>query len=60
MTAFEDAFFGKHEIEKRRAEECFSERPAFDAAVEKIKQARFSASQSAPVMPSPNVRMEGA
>ena len=60
MTAFEDAFFGKHEIEKTRAEECFAERPAFDAAVEKIKQAKFTSSQSAPVMPSPNVRMEGA
>lgn len=60
MTAFEDAFFGKHEIEKSRAEECFAERPAFDAAVEKIRQAKFAASQAAPAMPMPNIRMEGA
>lgn len=60
MTAFEDAFFGKHEIEKSRAEECFSERPAFDAALEKIRQMKFAASQDSPVLPSPTVGLEGA
>ena len=59
MTAFEDAFFGKHTIEKSRAEECFAERPAFDAALEKIRQAKFAASQNVAVMPSPNVSIEG-
>lgn len=59
MTAFEDAFFGKHVIEKSRAEECFAERPAFDAALEKIRQAKFAASQNVAMMPSPNVSMEG-
>ena len=58
MTAFEDAFFGKHEIEKGRAEDCFAERHAFDAALEKIRQSKFAASQQVPVMPSPNVGME--
>jgi len=60
MTAFEDAFFGKHEIEKSRAEECFAERPAFNAAIEKIRQAKFAALQNQPAMPTPTVGMEGA
>ena len=59
MTAFEDAFFGKHEIERSRAEECFVERPAFDAAVEKIRLQKFAATQSAPMIPMPEARMEG-
>ena len=59
MTAFEDAFFGKHEIEKSRAEECFAQRPAFDLALEKIRQQNFAASQNNPVMPPPSVGMEG-
>ena len=62
MTAFEDAFFGKHEIEKSRAEECFAERKEFDEAVEKIRQRKFAASQNVdtgPLLPSPDVRMEG-
>ena len=58
MTAFEDAFFGKHVIEKSRAEECFSDRPAFDAAIEKIRQMKFAASQDSPVI-APTVTMEG-
>jgi len=56
MTGFEDAFFGKHEIEKSRAEEFFTERPAFDAAVEKIRQRKFAASQNDPT--TPGVRVE--
>lgn len=59
MTAFEDAFFGKHEIEKSRAEECFAQRPTFDASLEKIRQMKFAASQNNPVMPPPSVGMEG-
>lgn len=58
MTAFEDAFFGKHEIEKSRAEECFSQRPEFDAALEKIKQSKFAASQTAAVIPTTSLSTE--
>lgn len=58
MTAFEDAFFGRHEIEKSRAESCFAERPAFDAAVEKIRQLKFAASQNAASIPAPGVHVE--
>ena len=60
MTAFEDAFFGKHEIDRSRAEECFEGRAAFDAAVESIRKARFTAQEHAPVLPPPNVTVEGA
>lgn len=60
MTAFEDAFFGKHEIEQARAQECFAERPAFDAAIEKIRQAQFAASQNLPPTPPTGVRVEAA
>ncbi|QEG21213.1 hypothetical protein MFFC18_10680 [Mariniblastus fucicola] len=59
MTAFEDAFFGKHVIERRRAEVCFSERPAFNAALEKIKQQKFAAMQGASMLAQPKVGMEG-
>ncbi len=60
MTAFEDAFFGKHEIEKSRAEECFSGRAAFDTGIEQIRKARFDAQQSSvPTLPPPSVSVEG-
>ncbi len=60
MTAFEDAFFGKHDIEQNRAQECFAERPAFDTAIEKIRQQKFAASQNLPPSPPTGVRMEAA
>jgi hypothetical protein len=59
MTAFEDAFFGKHDIEKDRAEECFAGRGEFEAALEKIRQAKFAASQQQPTIPQ-NMQVEGA
>ncbi len=60
MTAFEDAFFGKHEIGKQRAEACFAGRAAFDAGLERIKNARFAAQQNPSVLPAPTVSVEGA
>ena len=59
MTAFEDAFFGQHEISKERAAACFAERPAFDAAIEKIRQQKFAAAQNEPSLSRPAVRIEG-
>ena len=58
MTAFEDAFFGKHEISQSRAEDCFGGRAAFDAGLEKIRKARYDA-QHSPALPPPTVSMEG-
>ena len=60
MTAFEDAFFGKHNIDRSRAEECFAGRAAFDAAIERISNARFAAQEQGPIIPPPNVSVEGA
>jgi hypothetical protein len=58
MTAFEDAFFGKHEIDKQRAEACFAGRAAFDAGLEKIKSTKYSAHQNSPILPTA-VSVEG-
>ena len=60
MTAFEDAFFGQHEISKSRAEECFAARPAFDAAIEKIRQEKFAAAANEPALTTSSIRIEGA
>ena len=59
MTAFEDAFFGQHQISKERAAKCFADRPAFDAAVEKIRQRKFAADQREKSLASPTVGIEG-
>jgi hypothetical protein len=53
MIAFEDAFFGKHQIDKVRAEDCFAGRPAFDNALEKIRASKFTHQQTSPTNPSP-------
>lgn len=49
MTAFEDAFFGKHTISKARAELCFAGREQFNQSIHRIKQERFAARATKPV-----------
>lgn len=60
MTAFEDAFFGQHEISESRAQECFAARPDFDVAIEKIRQQKFATAANEPALATSAIRIEGA
>lgn len=46
MTAFEDAFFGKHVISQARARECFGGKAEFEQQAQRIKAAKFAASRN--------------
>jgi hypothetical protein len=58
MTAFEDAFFGKHHISKERAECCLSGRADFNQTIERIKQEKFSAARAPTVEPNKSFAVE--
>ena len=60
MIAFEDAFFGKHQIEKARAEDCFAGRDSFAEELEKIRAAKFSAQNQPTAAPAPGLQVNTA
>ena len=48
MTAFEDAFFGRHKISHERAMDCFAGKDKFEAEAQRIRAQRFSQRQLNP------------